>query len=46
MRDQQRVSRGLRVRDEDVQLRLLTSAYTGGRCEVDAGIADRGRNPR
>ena len=21
-------------------------AYTGGRCEVHAGIADRGRNPR
>ena len=44
MGDRQRVLRGLGVRDEDVQLGPLARPDAGGRRDVHAGVADRGRH--
>ena len=46
LRERQRVPGSFGVRDENVQLDLICRSQAGRRREVDAGVADRGRNAR
>jgi hypothetical protein len=46
MRDRQRMPGRACVRHQDVELRAVARADAGGRGDVHAGVADRGRDLR